>query len=69
MVVVVLGKIKWSGDFVLSDQGLGVAKVPFWFPCVLCCGISLPPDKEDATTGFSPVSEDCFNFVLFFTVY
>ena len=69
MVVVILGKVKGSGDFILSDQGLGVAEVPFWFPSVLSCGVSFPPDQEGMTTGFSPVSEDCFNFIFFFTVY
>ena len=27
-MVVVLGKVKWLGNFVLGDQGLGIAKVP-----------------------------------------
>ena len=29
MVVVVLREVQWLGNFVLDDQGLGVAKVPF----------------------------------------
>ena len=66
--MVVLWKVYRLSDFVLSNQGLGVAEVPFWFPGVLSCGISLPSDQECATTRFPSVSEDHFDFVLFFAV-
>ena len=69
MVVVVFGEVKWLGDFVLRDQGLGIAEVPFWFPSVLSCGVSLPPDQESVVTGLSSVSEDHFNFILLFAIY
>ena len=69
MVVVVLRKVKWLGDFVLGDQGLGVAEVSFWFPSVFYCRVSFPPDQEGVVTGSSPMSKDCFNFILFFSVY
>ena len=67
-MVVVLWKVYRSSNFVLSNQGLGVAEVPFWFPGVLGCGISLPSDQECVMTRFSSVSEDHFDFVLFFTI-
>ena len=69
MVVVVLGKVQWLGDFVLGDQGLGVAKVLFWFPGVLSYGISLPPDQEGVMTRLPSVSKDHFNFIFFFAIY
>ena len=69
MVVVVLRKVQWSGNFVLGDQGLGIAEVPFWFPGVLSSRISLPSDQEGATTRLSSVSEDCFDLIFFFTIY
>ena len=69
MVVVVFGEVKRSGDFVFRNQGQGIAEIPFWFPCVFCCGISLPPDQEGATTMFPSVSEDCFDFIFLFAIY
>ena len=69
VVVVVLRKVQWSGDFVLGDQGLGIAKVPFWFPGVLSCRIPFPSDEEGATTRLSSVSEDRFNFIFLFAIY
>ena len=69
VVVVVLRKVQWLGNFVLGDQGLGIAEVPFWFPGVLGSRISLPSDQEGVTTGLSSVSEDRFDFIFFFTVY
>ena len=69
MVVVVFRKVKRLGDFVLSDQGLGIAKVPFGFPSVFCCGITLPSNQEGVATRFSSMSEDCFDFIFFFAVY
>ena len=68
MVVVVLRKVQWSGDFVFSDQGLGIAEVPFWFPGILSSRISLPSDQEGVMTGLSSVSEDHFDFIFFFTI-
>ena len=69
MVVIVLRKIKRLGNFALNDQGLGIAEVPFWFPSVLCCRISLSPDQEGAVTGLSPVPEDHFDLIHLFTIY
>ena len=68
-MVVVLWKVQWSGDFVLGDQGLGIAKVPFCFPGVLGSRISLPSDQEGAMTRLSSVSEDYFNLIFFFAIY
>ena len=67
--MVVLREVNQLGDFVLNDQGLGVAKIPFWFPGVLSCRVPFPSDQEGTTTGFSPVSENCFNFIFFLTFY
>ena len=66
--MVVLRKVQWSGDFVLSDQEFGIAKVPFWFSSVFCCRVSLPPYQEGVMTGFSPVSKDCLDFIFFFAI-
>ena len=60
MVVVVLREVQRSGDFVLGNQGLGVAKVPFWFPGVFSGRISLPSDQEGVMTGLPPMSKDCY---------
>ena len=68
MVVVVLREVQWLGDFVLSDQGLGVAEVPFWFPGVLNCGISFPPDQEGVAIGLPSVSKDHFDLIFLFAV-
>ena len=68
-MVVVLWKVQQLGDFVLSDQGLGIAEVPFWFPGVLGSRVSFPSDQEGVTTGLSSVSEDHFDFIFFFTIY
>ena len=57
------------GDFVLPDQGLGIAKISFWFPSVFSSGVSLPSDKESPMTGSSPVSDDCSDLIFFFTIY
>ena len=59
----------WSGDFILHDQELGISEVSFWFPSVLCGGVSLPPDQEGATTRSSSMSEDHFYFIFLFAVY
>ena len=68
MVVVVLREVQWLGNFVLDDQELGVAKVPFWFPGVLSCRIPFPSDQEGVATGLSSMSEDRFDFIFFFTI-
>ena len=69
VVVVVLRKVQWLGDFVLDDQELGVAEVPFWFPSVLSSRISLPSNQEGVMTGLSSVFKDCFDFIFFLALY
>ena len=69
VVVVVFQKIGWSGNFVLGDQWLGIAEVPFWFPGVLGGRIFFPSDQEGVSTELSSVSEDRFNLIFFFAVY
>ena len=69
MVVVVLWEFQQVSNFILPDQQLGVVKVPFRFPCAFHGGVPFPSDEEDPMTGFSFVSNDHFDFILFFTVY
>ena len=68
MVVIIFRKVEWPSNFVLGDQGLGIAEVPFWFPSVFCCGVSLPSDQEGVVTRSSPMSKDHLDFILLFAV-
>ena len=68
-MVVVLWKVQQSGNFVLGDQGLGVAEIPFRLPGVFSRGVSLPPDQESAATGLSSMSKDCLDFIFLFAIY
>ena len=68
-MVVVLWKVQWLGDFVLGDQGLGVAKIPFRLPGVFSRGVPLPPDQESAVTRLSSMSKDHLDFIFLFAIY
>ena len=69
MVVVVLRKVKRSGNCVFGNQGLGIAEISFQFPCVFSCGVSLPSDQKGVSTRLPSMSEDHFDFILLFVVY
>ena len=68
MVVIVLWEVHWSGNFVVLNEGLGIAKVPFRLPSVLGSQVPLPLNKEGTVTQLSLVSNDSFNFVFFISV-
>ena len=55
MEFIVFRKIVRMGDFVGNKQGLGIPKIVFRFPGILCSEIPLPSDQEGAASQPSVV--------------